>query len=270
MLETEDILYPDSDGIPMSDNSWQYRWIATLMWNASILFQNRLDVFVAGDHLIYPVKGDPKTRIAPDTYIAFGPENKDRGSYKVWKEGGIFPQVVFEVYSPGNSQVGFEEKRDKYELFGAEEYYVIYPDYPCRFVGYVRSGDRLVEVATMDGHVSPRLGVKFVIEEGDIAILGPDGNEWLAPDKLAIDLTKQRDQARRDASTEMRKARTVKRRVEAIERRAEAAEKLAGESKRQADDAKRQADDQKLRADHAIAEAEALRAKLRSLGIEQA
>ena len=197
MLKTEDILYPDSDGIPMSDNTWQYRWMGTLMWNASFLFQDRLDVFVASNHLIYPIQGEPNTRIAPDTYVAFGVEPKDRGSYKVWKENGIFPQVVFEVYSPGNSQVGFPEKLGKYERFGAEEYYVIHPNHPCSIVGYVRKGDKLVEVETMNGHVSPRLGITFVNDDGDIAIHGPDGNEWLPPDKLAAELTEERAEGNR-------------------------------------------------------------------------
>ena len=261
MIEAEDILYPDSDGIPMSDNTWQHRWIATLMWNASLLFQDRHDVFVAGDHLIYPVQGQPTIRIAPDAYIGFGAVKKDRGSYKVWKEGDIFPQVVFEVYSPGNSQVGFDEKRDKYEQFGAEEFYVIHPDFPCRFVGYVRSGNKLVEVESMNGHVSPRLGISFIIDEGDIEIRGPDGNEWLPPDKLAAELTEERDAARKQASTERRKASTATRRAEANERRAEAADaKAAAETRR--------ADAEKQRADEAMAKAEALRAKLRSLGID--
>lgn len=261
MLETDEILYPDSDGIPMSDNTWQHRWIATLMWNASILYQDRQDIFVAGDHLIYPFEGDNKTRIAPDAYVAFGAPKKDRGSYKVWKEGGIFPQVVFEVYSPGNSQVGFAEKRSKYERFGAEEYYVIYPDYPSTIVGYIRNEDVLVEIETMNGHVSPRLGVTFLIDEGDIEILGPDGNIWLPPDKLAVELAEQRDKARREASTETRKTNMAKRRADAAEKRADEAVKLA-------DEAKRKADEEKLRADEAVARAEAMRAKLRSLGID--
>ena len=43
--------YPTSDGMPMADNTLQFRWIAILKWNLDHLF-------VAGDHLIYPVEGD--------------------------------------------------------------------------------------------------------------------------------------------------------------------------------------------------------------------
>ena len=66
------------------------------------LFRDDPDVFVAGDLLWYPVEGDPKTRIAPDAMVVFGRPKGYRGSYKQWDEGGIAPQVVFEVLSPGN------------------------------------------------------------------------------------------------------------------------------------------------------------------------
>src|SRR5438270_7567894 len=93
------IQYPDSDGKPMSDNTVQFDWIGLLKWNAEAYTADRPDVFVAGDHLIYAVEGDVKARQAPDVYVAFGRPKHDRGSYKVWEEDGIFPQVVFEVWS---------------------------------------------------------------------------------------------------------------------------------------------------------------------------
>src|SRR5437764_1211047 len=97
-----EIVYPDSDGKPMADNTLQFRWITTIQLNLDDLFRSNPDVFVAGDNLIYPVKGDNTICQAPDVYVAFGRPKGDRGSYRVWEEGGIFPQVVFEVLSPGN------------------------------------------------------------------------------------------------------------------------------------------------------------------------
>jgi Uma2 family endonuclease len=60
------VIYPDSDGLPMSDNTEQFRWIVMIKENLEILFASTLDVFVAGDLLWYPIEGDNKTRIAPD------------------------------------------------------------------------------------------------------------------------------------------------------------------------------------------------------------
>ena len=96
------IVYPDSDGKPMSDNTLQYRWIVTITGGLSLLFADDPAVFVAGDLLWYPVEGHPEIRTAPDTMVAFGRPKGHRGSYWQWEEGGVAPQVVFEVLSPGN------------------------------------------------------------------------------------------------------------------------------------------------------------------------
>ena len=54
-----DIVYPDSDGEPMSDNTLQWAWIALIKENLDTLLAD----FVAGDLLWYPVEGSPTTRI---------------------------------------------------------------------------------------------------------------------------------------------------------------------------------------------------------------
>ena len=73
------IVYPDSDGKPMADNTRQFRWITTIKSNLDWLFANNADVFVAGDLLWYPVEGDNKTRQAPDVMVAFGRPKGKRG-----------------------------------------------------------------------------------------------------------------------------------------------------------------------------------------------
>ncbi|MFO0805429.1 MAG: hypothetical protein U0791_20180 [Gemmataceae bacterium] len=54
--------YPESDGEPMADNTLQFTWISILKWNLEHLFAKDPDVFVAGDHLIHPIEGDPLAR----------------------------------------------------------------------------------------------------------------------------------------------------------------------------------------------------------------
>ena len=68
-------------------------------------------MFVAGSLLWYPVEGDNTTRIDTDVMVAFGRPKGYRGSYMQWVEGGIAPQVVFEVLSPGNRPGEMEQKR---------------------------------------------------------------------------------------------------------------------------------------------------------------
>ena len=85
------IIYPESDGEPMADNTKQYEYIVTIQGGIARLFDGRNDVFVAGDLLWYPVEGNNKRRMAPDVLVAFGRPPGHRGSYKQWLEGNIPP-----------------------------------------------------------------------------------------------------------------------------------------------------------------------------------
>src|SRR5262245_5694384 len=122
------LVYPDSDGKPMADNTLQFEWITLLKGNLDTLFRDRQDVFVAGDLLWYPVEGQPELRTAPDVLVAFGRPKGYRGSYKQWEEGGIAPQVVFEVLSPNNTVLEMADKLAFYDEHGVEEYFLYDPD----------------------------------------------------------------------------------------------------------------------------------------------
>ncbi len=78
------VIYPDSDGQPMADNTQQFRWITVIQGNLDWIFAQNDQVFVAGDLLWYPVEGDNKTRQAPDVMVVFGVAKGDRGSYRQW------------------------------------------------------------------------------------------------------------------------------------------------------------------------------------------
>src|SRR3954449_2772208 len=155
-----EIVYPDSDGEPMADNTLQWEWIVTVKGGVDSLFRDDPDVFVAGDLLWYPVEGDPTIRTAPDALVAFGRPKGYRGSYQQWREGGFAPQVVFEVLSPGNRFGEMFRKLKFYERYGIEEYYLCDPDRKD-LTGWRRQAAELQEIPEMNGWVSPRLGVRF-------------------------------------------------------------------------------------------------------------
>ncbi len=183
-----DVVYPDSDGQPTADNTKQYEWIVTIKGNLNVLFRDRPDVFVAGDHLVYPVEGRPEVRMAPDVYVAFGRPKGHHGSYRVWAEAGVFPQVVFEVWSPGDSRADMKAKRAFYRRFGAEEYYTYDAD-DNTLEGWLRDGRRLIEVEEMHAHVSPRLGVRFDLSGPELVIRYPDGRPFLSCVELGAALS---------------------------------------------------------------------------------
>jgi len=216
------ILYPDSDGQPMADNTLQFRWIVTLVGGLQRLFADEPDVFVAGDLLWYPVEGDNKTRVAPDALVAFGRPKGDRGSYRQWEEQGIAPQVVFEVLSPGNSEAEMRRKLAFYDRYGAEEYYEYDPD-NGQLKGWLRQGGKLSEILWMRGWVSPRLGIRFDLDEKELRVAGPDGRDF----EDYVSVAQRADKAERRATAESQARETAEQRAEQAEHRAEQAEQRA-------------------------------------------
>ncbi|NEQ38516.1 MAG: Uma2 family endonuclease [Okeania sp. SIO3I5] len=173
-----EIIYPDSDGQPIADNTKQFRWIVTIKENLESLFADVPDVFVAGDLLWYPIEGNNQTRIAPDTMVVFGRPKGDRGSYKQWEEENIAPQVVFEILSPRNTPREMMNKQLCYQNYGVEEYYIYDPD-NIKFTGLIRVGERLETIEKVDGWVSPRLGIRFQLTPEILEIYRPNGRKFL-------------------------------------------------------------------------------------------
>ena len=195
------LIYPDSDGQPMADNTKQFRWIVVIKENLEILFAAVADVFIAGDLLWYPIEGDNKTRQAPDVMVAFGRPKGDRGSYKQWEEDNIAPQVVFEILSPGNRLKEMTKKLQFYERYGVEEYYIYDPD-RIDLVGLERSGDKLEVIEEINGWVSPRLGIRFELKPDTLEIFSPSGERFLTP----VELDQLRQQERQRADQERQRA----------------------------------------------------------------
>lgn len=253
-LDEYDPTYPDSDGKPMADNTTQERWIATIKGGLSALFRDRMDVFIAADLLWYPVEGEPKIRCAPDALVAFGRPKGDRHSYKTWVEGGMAPQVVFEILSPGNTRREMARKLEFYDRYGVEEYYLYDPlDDGGDFQGWLRIEGRLQPIAAREGWTSPRLGVTFEapFRKDALIVHTPDGGRF----EPYLELYEDRETERRRADhAERERLRAERERLRA-ER-----ERLRAERERL------QAEREK---DEANARAERMAAKLRELGLDE-
>jgi Uma2 family endonuclease len=255
LSDTDPIEYPDSDGQPMADNTRQFRWIVTIHGNLDALYAGQ-EVFVAGDLLWYPEEGQPAIRIAPDVLVAFGRPRGDRGSYRQWEEGGVAPQVIWEVLSPSNRSAEVKGKRDFYEKYGVQEYYEYDPDRGA-LRGWLRRGGRLVKIKKMQGHVSPLLRVRMELHDGELALYRPDGTRFLTWAELDDDVRRARESAR-----EERLAR------EAAEQQAERARQEREAAERRAAEAEARANASAVRADSEAARAARLAERLRALGVD--
>lgn len=175
-----EVIYPDSDGKPMSDNTKQFYWITLIYHNLASLFATDNNVFIGGDLLWYAVEGNNKIRQAPNVMVVFGVAKGHRGSYMQWKEGNIAPQVVFEILSPGNTLAEMSKKQDFYNIYGVEEYYLYDPD-KNDLTGWVRIENNLRVIEEMNNWVSPRLGIRFDLSGEELQIYHPNGNVFYDP-----------------------------------------------------------------------------------------
>ncbi|MBD2515530.1 Uma2 family endonuclease [Nostoc sp. FACHB-973] len=173
-----DLLYPDSDGKPMAENTEQYRWIVLIKENLEILFANNNNVLIVGDLLWYPVRSQLITPTAPDVMVIFGRPKGKRRSYRQWQEDNISPQVVFEILSHSNDTKEMDRKLEFYDTYGVEEYYLYDPE-SFQLDGWLRQNNHLNKLWQMDGWISPRLGIKFETGQGELVIYHPDGRKFL-------------------------------------------------------------------------------------------
>ena len=213
---TTQVIYPDRDGQPMSDNTKQFRWIVTIKENLELLFAEDPQVFIAGDLLWYPVEGDNKIRQAPDVMVVFGRPKGDRGSYRQWVEDDIPPQVVFEILSPGNRMAEMSRKLHFYDRYGVSEYYIYDPD-RIDLAGWVRHEDRLESIEDTHNWISPRLGIRFNMQEDTLVIYRPDDRPFLS----FIEIDQLRQQAQQETQQARQETQQARQEILQVEQQAE-------------------------------------------------
>lgn len=200
----------------MADNTLQFRWIVTIQGGLSVAFRDDPSIFVAGDLLWYPVEGNNKLSIAPDVLVARRPKG-DRRSYLQWVEDNQAPEVVFDVEWAMYYFPTMLRKFEFYDHYGVGEYYLYDLDRHTLY-GWQRVDGKLEEISDMKGWVSPRLGIRFEMVEGDFRIYGPDNKRFATYEELAA----QREQAEQAAAQALQAAAQA---LQAAQRDREAVEK---------------------------------------------
>jgi Uma2 family endonuclease len=201
-ISKPEIIYPDSDGKPMADNTKQFELIVEIKKGLDLLYINEPNVFIAGDLFWYPVQGQSKIVTAPDVMVVFGrpkgesPEAtlSERGSYKQWEEENIAPQVVFEILSPCNDRIEMSKKLLFFDRHQVEEYYLYDPE--TNFLDiWIRTSEGLEPIAQSDNWISPRLEVRFDTSTGRLQLYKPDGTKFYSYIEVNQLLEQERDRA---------------------------------------------------------------------------
>ncbi len=182
-----DLDYPESDGQPVAETEFQFNPILNAVGSLRIHFQQRQDVYVVGNLLLYYEEGNRAASVAPDVFVVFGVPNHTRRTYLLWQEGKA-PDFVLEVTSQSTRQADQGRKRDIYERLGVSEYWQYDPagdylDPPLQ--GLMLSGGRYGAPLTLErvGGVwsacSPVLGLNLRLDEGVLRFHAPLTDDYL-------------------------------------------------------------------------------------------
>ena len=114
--------YPDSDGLPMAENESQFWPILYVGSALDRYYQDRDDVYVVGNLLVYYQQGDRNKSVSPDLMVVLGASKHVRSSYRLWEEPKA-PDFVLEIASESTYRADRGEKRALYAGMGVSEYW---------------------------------------------------------------------------------------------------------------------------------------------------
>lgn len=117
------IFYPEPDGTPMAESDPARDYLVYGVEALKLYFQDRSNVYVSGNLWLSYQQGVPDAVVAPDVFVVFGVENRQRRSYKVWEENGKTPNWVLEVTSRSTRHKDEQEKPQTYAQMGVTEYF---------------------------------------------------------------------------------------------------------------------------------------------------
>ena len=155
--------YPDSDGLPMAENESQFWPILYVGSALDRYYQDREDVYVVGNLLVYYQEGDASKSVSPDLMVVLGAPKHVRSSYRVWEEPKA-PDFVLEIASESTYRTDQGEKRDTYADMGVMEYWQYDP--VGTYLDPPLLGFRLVE-----GRYVP---IPATTQEGGLLVLGSE------------------------------------------------------------------------------------------------
>ena len=268
----------------MAETTLHFKWIVKIKLNIDKLTEGK-DIFVAGDLLWYPVKGQVRICKAPDVMVAIGRPKGDRLSYLQWHEEGVAPQVVFEVLSKSNRRRRNKENLlDFYFKYGVEEFYS-YDPIRNIFVVYTRQDDKFAQFEGLRNWKSRLLGIRFEWTEETLEIYHPDGERFKSFEELdrekrhliiehealkeksleehfkMVQAERIADLAKERAESEKKKAELAQQKVETERQKAEAAQQKAEAERQKAEAARQKAEAERQKAEAAQQKAEAERQK---------
>lgn len=222
------IEYPSEDGELMAESDFQRKPLTYAVETLDVYFQEHSDVYVSGNLFIYYEEDNPEAVVAPDVFVVFGVEKRQRSSYMLWLEGSKAPNFVLEILSKSTRSKDLGPKRGTYAFLGVSEYFLYDPtgeamNSPLKGLRLVRENYEQIPFNTLpDGSLSVQsqvLGLELRVESRQLHFYNPttskkllnlqEAEQALHEAKLALHEAEQslrEAQARADAEAVARQA----------------------------------------------------------------
>lgn len=219
-------LYPDSDGKPMAVSDLHRRILTRTLQVFDTHFEERPEVYVSGDILMYYVEGDPRKSVSPDALVTFGLGKKLRRTYLVWQEGKV-PDFVMEFSSESTYRNDLGRKMELYASLGIQDYFLYDAEglyLPSPIMGFTLIDGSYVPIsAGPDGGLhSIALSLDFHVGDVGLGIYDPVASKWLQTPAESASARADREASRAEMQTI--RAEMAETRAEQAETRAETAE----------------------------------------------
>ena len=267
----DDTEYPESDGQPMAETELHRDLMIDSILTLKARFQDVPAVCVSGNMLMYYVPRDAKKSVAPDVFVTFGIERKQRRIYRIWEEGKP-PDFVLEFSSKGTFKNDLGAKKTLYaEVLGIREYFLYDAErkyLPAPLMGFRLIGTEYVPIRPEpDGKVfAATLGLSLGLRGDGFGFYDAVAERWL---ETPMDEAAERAEAAASLAdrlaAEAEQATLARQRAEETAQEEASARQRAEANAEQARAAVAQAD---ARADQAEDELAELQAAYRQLQIE--
>jgi Uma2 family endonuclease len=225
-MASEDDLYPTRDGQPMAETELHADEMTELKLMLRRHFEPVSDRTYVGCNLfVYYEEGNPRAVFSPDVFVVAGAPQRQRDTYKLWKDGPA-PAWVIEVTSRSSRVEDKGNKKAVCEMLGVAEYFLYDPraeylDPPLQGFRLVGGTYRPIALDDRGELRAETLGLSFFLDErGLISVRDLRTGQTLLrvkAERERAEAERERAEAERDAERE--RADRERDRAEAAERR---------------------------------------------------
>ena len=220
-MQTVGIEYPSSDGKPMAETDLHWDWMVTITQRLKRFYAGR-NVYVAGNLLIYYEEGNPRKSVAPDTFVVKNCKPRRRDTFLIWKEKRS-PNFILETTSKSTRGEDKGKKKVIYAQLNVGEYFLYDPrgewlKPPLQGFRLVNGAYEPIQADAEGGIVSQELGVRFVLENGDLAMYDlATGKPLLSQEEWAKQESRRAEELEKRMQEEKRRAEQAERRAKLLE-----------------------------------------------------